>query len=41
VVYHEFVHFLHPDHSKRFYDTLSRLLPDWKERKETLKTFHI
>ncbi len=39
VVYHEFVHFLHPDHSKRFYDTLSRLLPDWKERKETLGKF--
>lgn len=41
VVCHEFVHFLHPDHSKRFYDTLSRLLPDWKERKETLGKFHI
>lgn len=41
VVYHEFVHFLHPDHSKRFYDTLSRLLPDWKERKETLKKFQL
>ncbi len=32
VVMHEFVHFLHPDHSKAFYETLTRLMPDWENR---------
>ena len=36
VVMHEFVHFLHPDHSKYFYNTLTELMPDWKMRKNTL-----
>lgn len=37
VVMHEFVHFLHPDHSKNFYNTLSFFMPDWKERKKLLE----
>lgn len=37
VVYHEFCHFLHPDHSKRFYGLLTKLLPDWKEKKKKLE----
>ena len=36
VVVHEFSHFIHPDHSAAFYDFVSRILPDWKERKEKL-----
>lgn len=36
VVYHEFNHFLHPDHSKNFYNQLEALLPDWKNRKKML-----
>lgn len=36
VVMHEFCHFIHPNHSKRFYDFLAMLMPDWKERKKTL-----
>ncbi len=36
VVMHEFVHFLHPDHSKNFYNTLSHFMPDWKDRKKKL-----
>lgn len=36
VVMHEFCHFIHPNHSKNFYDFLSMLMPDWKERKKTL-----
>lgn len=36
VVIHEFTHFLHPDHSPRFYEELSRFLPDWKLRKRQL-----
>lgn len=36
VVMHEFCHFVHPNHSKRFYDFLTTLMPDWRERKKTL-----
>lgn len=36
VVMHEFCHFLHPNHSKQFYASLTMLMPDWKQRKETL-----
>ena len=37
VVMHEFIHFLHPNHSKSFYDLLSTLMPDWRERKSALE----
>lgn len=37
VVTHEFVHFLHPDHSRAFYQHLNMLMPDWKERKAILE----
>lgn len=36
VVMHEFCHFIHPNHSKRFYGFLSMLMPDWKDRKRYL-----
>ena len=36
VVMHEFVHFLHPNHAKSFYETLSIHMPDWKARKKLL-----
>jgi predicted metal-dependent hydrolase len=38
VVMHEFIHFLHPNHSKKFYDLLSTLMPDWRERKNALES---
>jgi len=38
VVMHEFIHFRQPDHSKLFYDLLSTLMPDWRERKKTLES---
>jgi hypothetical protein len=41
VVYHEFVHFLHPDHSPAFYSCLASFLPDWKERKNLLDQYRI
>lgn len=41
VVYHEFAHFLEPNHSKRFYLTLGEFLPDYKERKKQLKKISI
>ena len=37
VVMHEFCHFIHPDHSKRFYAFLTMLMPDWRERKAVLE----
>ena len=37
VVLHEFCHFLHPNHSRQFYDFVAMLMPDWKERKELLE----
>ena len=36
VVLHELAHFIHPNHSKGFYDFLSDHMPDWKERKSGL-----
>jgi len=36
VVLHEFAHFIHPDHSKKFYGFIERFMPDWKERKKEL-----
>ncbi len=39
VVLHEFSHFIHPNHSKAFYDFVAMLMPDWKERKECLEKF--
>ena len=36
VVLHELCHFIHPNHSVKFYALLSALMPDWKERKKLL-----
>jgi predicted metal-dependent hydrolase len=37
VVFHEFTHFAHPDHSKNFYARLSIHIPDYRERKKRLE----
>lgn len=37
VVYHEFCHFVHPNHSKQFYSLLQVMLPDWRESKMLLE----
>ncbi len=37
VVMHEFTHFLQANHSKKFYDELAKICPDWKERRKLLK----
>ncbi len=36
VVLHEFAHFIHPNHSRKFHDFVTMLMPDWKERKKEL-----
>lgn len=36
VVMHEFCHFIHPDHSKAFHVLMTRLMPDWRQRKQLL-----
>lgn len=36
VVYHEFCHFIHPNHSRDFWTLLESVLPDWKERRKRL-----
>ena len=41
VVWHEFTHFFEPNHSKRFYERLSEVCPDWKECRKILKTITI
>lgn len=38
VVLHEYVHFLHPDHSPAFYATLERYMPDYRNRALLLKS---
>ena len=38
VVVHEFSHFIHPDHSPRFHDFLTKVMPDWKERRSLLNS---
>ena len=38
VVTHEFCHFIHPDHSKAFHALMTRLMPDWKQRKKLLNS---
>jgi hypothetical protein len=37
VVVHEFTHFIHPNHSKQFWDFVTMMMPDWKERKAELE----
>lgn len=36
VVFHELAHLKYPNHSKDFYNYLTELMPDWKERKQKL-----
>lgn len=38
VIYHEFCHFVHPNHSKNFYSLLQVMLPDWRESKKILES---
>jgi predicted metal-dependent hydrolase len=41
VIYHEFTHFIHPNHSSEFYKELSRFVPNHKELKKELECYKI
>jgi predicted metal-dependent hydrolase len=36
VILHELIHFLHRNHDHKFYNFMTSLMPDWKQRKEIL-----
>ncbi|GAB3241662.1 SprT family zinc-dependent metalloprotease [Hymenobacter seoulensis] len=37
VILHELCHLIEPNHSRRFFNLLTRVLPDWQRRKEKLE----
>lgn len=39
VAVHEFTHFLHPNHSKKFYSAMTVFMPDWEIRKQKLQKY--
>ena len=41
VVYHEFTHFIHQNHSKSYYAELSHFVPDYKEKRKRLAKVNI
>lgn len=41
VVWHEFTHFLQPNHSKLFYNELEKVCPDWKTLRKKLKEIYV
>ncbi len=41
VIYHELCHLKYPIHDKRYYNFLSLVMPDWKERKKKLEHVEI
>ncbi len=41
VVVHEFCHFIHPNHSKSFYDLVEKIMPDYKFRKKELEKYAV
>lgn len=36
VVLHELAHFVHPNHSRQFYEFIAGYMPDWKKREKLL-----
>lgn len=41
VVLHEFTHFLHANHSSAFYNELSKICPEWKKLRNSLKEINL
>lgn len=41
VVWHEFTHFLQPNHSSKFYDELAKVCPNWKNCRKKLREINV
>lgn len=41
VVVHEFAHFIHPNHSRQFWDFVTMMMPDWRECRTELSNLSI
>ena len=41
VIYHELCHRVEPHHGPAYHALLSRVLPDWQERREELNAFEL
>lgn len=41
VIIHEFCHFASIGHDKKFYDTMTKYLPDWKHRNKILREYEL
>ena len=39
VVVHEFAHFIYPNHSPMFWSLVARFIPDYKDKRKTLKQY--
>ena len=39
VMLHELCHLIHPNHSKHFYNVMTMIMPDWKERKAAMSAY--
>ena len=39
VMLHELCHFIHPNHSRHFYDVMTVRMPDWKERCKAMNRY--
>ena len=39
VMLHELCHFIHPNHSRHFYDVMTVRMPDWKERRKAMNRY--
>ena len=41
VIIHEFCHFVSMGHDKKFYDTMTKYLPDWKQKNKLLREYEV
>ena len=39
LVVHELAHLIYPDHSEQYWQELAKIMPDYMERKNWLRTF--
>lgn len=39
VMLHELCHLVHPDHSRHFYNVMTCIMPDWKERRAAMEQY--